>query len=145
MLTELSQRLREYLDSNKEGFADYIHQSDIYHPDGTINEITLRGTAQLYIDQLHGFTTAETMRELHLHLERCLSLRDLHSAAVFICLYFMPFMGCLPMNSLLLTADEQAFQRLIEQIESFLGAEGEDVGHAPQRLRNKRHHADHAR
>ena len=120
MLTELSQRLREYLDSNKEGFADYIHQTDLYHPDGTINEITVQNAAQFHIEMLRDFISAEMMLELRRHLERCLSLLDFYAAAVFLCLFFVPFTGQLPLHSLRLTADEQMFRLHIEQLEALL-------------------------
>ena len=132
MFTEFAQWLQKYLDRHKESFAEHIRQTDIYHPDGTINKTTIQGTAQHHADMLRGSLSAETLRELRQHLSNCLSLQDLQSAAVFLCLYFMPFMERLPIHSLQLTADEQAFQCFIECLVTLLDVKvkGKEGRHA---------------
>jgi len=120
MLTKLSQWLQGYLESQKEDFSSFIHQMDLYHPDGSINENQVRQVAQHHTSMLREIFSADTLQELRQHLCNCLLLQDLHSAALYLCIYFVPFLKQLPLHSLRLTADEQIFRLHIEQLEALL-------------------------
>ena len=120
MFTQLTQWLQEYIASHRESSLSILRKTDLYRADGSINETQVKATAQYYATTLRDFFSAEMLQELQGHLQECSAAQDWIAAAVWLCMHLDIALLRAPLHFLHLTADEQLFQRFIEELVDFI-------------------------
>ncbi|MDR0530526.1 MAG: hypothetical protein LBG83_00465 [Oscillospiraceae bacterium] len=118
MFEQLSDWLRCYIASHRKPFSEYIHRTDLYLPDGSIDEVQVLQTAQEHAQRLCEYFSAEAIAELCNHLKS----DNLLAAATWLCLYFCVVIERGVPHFLWLTADEPLFQRYVRSLAQNIAA-----------------------